>query len=172
MSTRRHPGSGIAASIAILLVGLAVAVAWLLIGPGLLGRGSSPVLTGPIAQVQTVDPEAATPALLPGVKAVSSVQVSQPRDPFRPLITETAVVEPGGTPGGGGTSGQTVRLLAIEDVAGVLRATVEVGGVTYDVGVGETFAIDYQVVSLDGDSGVFLFRDNAFELSVGQSILK
>ncbi len=174
--SRRRPGSGWAASTAILMIGAALAGAWLLAGPSLLGAGGNSVLDGPLASVSVAPPAAAGAALLPGVKAVSSAQLSQPRDPFRPLITEDAVVDPGGGLGGtggtGGTPGITVRLIAVEDVAGVLRATVEVNGTTYDVGVGDVFATDFLVVSLDTDSGVFLFRDNAFELSVGQEILK
>jgi hypothetical protein len=54
----------------------------------------------------------------------------------------------------------------------VLRATVIVDSTTYDVGEGDTFAGSFMVVSLDTDSGVFLYGDNAFELSVGQEILK
>ena len=47
-----------------------------------------------------------------------------------------------------------------------------VDGTTYDVGVDDTFADTFRVVSLDTDSGVFLNGDNAFTLSVGQQILK
>lgn len=71
--------------------------------------------------------------------------------------------EPGGT---------TILLVEIREVGGVLRATVTVDGTSYDVGVGDTFADVYKVVSLDSDSGVFLFGDSAFTLSEGQSILK
>jgi hypothetical protein len=63
-------------------------------------------------------------------------------------------------------------LIEIRDVEGVLRATVKVDDTDYDVGVGDTFAGSFKVVSLDPDSGVFLYGDNAFELSVGQEILK
>lgn len=174
--SRRHPSSGWAASTAILLIGAGLAGAWLLAGPSLLGAGGEPALHGPLAAVSLAKPTAAGAALLPGVKAVSSAQLSQPRDPFRPLITPDAVVAPPGaspgTGGTGGTPGIAVRLVSIEDVAGVLRATVEVNGTAYDVGVGEVFATDFMVVSLDADSGVFLFGDNAFELSIGQEILK
>ncbi|MBT8207004.1 MAG: hypothetical protein KJO18_01925, partial [Acidimicrobiia bacterium] len=63
-------------------------------------------------------------------------------------------------------------LIEVRLVNGVLRATVEVNGTTYDVGVGDTFAGSYLVVSLTEDSGVFTFGDTAFELGVGQQILK
>ena len=45
-------------------------------------------------------------------------------------------------------------------------------GVTYDVGVDDTFADTFRVVSLDTDSGVFMNGDNVFTLNVGQQILK
>lgn len=165
---RRRTGS--AAAIAILLIGAAIAAAWLVIAPSLLGGGSA-VLSGPLAPTGLAAPAAVgvgDPAPVAG-----SFQLSQPRDPFRPLITETS---PAGTDGGTtGTfepSGTRVRLVGVTDVAGVLRATVEVDSTSYDVGVGEAFAGSFMVVSLDTDSGVFLYGDNAFELSVGQEILK
>ncbi len=40
------------------------------------------------------------------------------------------------------------------------------------MGVGETFAGSYRVVSLTEEMGVFMFGDNAFQLNVGQQILK
>ena len=115
-----------------------------------------------------------------GVLVARSLQLSQPRDPFRPLITEGS--PPGGLPGVGGEpgdagggfdpSGTTITLQEIRDVAGTLRATITVNGTSYDVGVGDTFAGSYKVVSLSSTKGVFMFGDSAFELSVGQQILK
>ncbi|MGH8875183.1 MAG: hypothetical protein ACRDVM_08025 [Acidimicrobiia bacterium] len=173
---RRERNSGGAVAVAILLIGAGLAASWLAVAPSVLAP-ELPALRGPLAQVEV---ESEAQALLPGVRAVASVQASQPRDPFRPLITEDAAVGTGGgtTAGDGGGSGGTdqnalqVRLVEIREVDGVLRATVEVNGTSYDVGVGDTFATNFKVVSLDEDSGVFLFGDNAFELSVGQQILK
>jgi hypothetical protein len=162
--------SGWAAAIAILLIGTAVAVSWLLVAPSIFG-GSAPVLGGPLAPSGIQSPAAA--AGLSPAPVTGSFQLAQPRDPFRPLITETS--QTGTTDGGSGTfepSGTRVQLIAITDVGGVLRATVQVDSTTYDVGEGETFADSFMVVSLSTDSGVFLYGDNAFELSVGQEILK
>ncbi|MCH8985387.1 MAG: hypothetical protein IIB04_02090 [Acidobacteria bacterium] len=61
---------------------------------------------------------------------------------------------------------------AVNTVGGELQATIVVNGTTYEVGVGDTFAGSYKVVSLTTTSGVFMFGDTAFELSVGQQILK
>ena len=54
----------------------------------------------------------------------------------------------------------------------MLRARIEVVGVEYDVGVGDTFATNFKIVSLDQDSAVILFGDNAFELQIGEEIVK
>lgn len=169
----RRRNSGTAAAIAILLIGLALGGAWALIAPSVFGT-PDPVLEGPLAESIVGAP--ATAELIEGVKVLSSFQVSQPRDPFKPLITEQSAT--GNGDGGDGTgngfepSGIRVTLIEIRDVDGVLRATVTVDGTDYEVGVGDTFADNFKVVSLDPDSGVFLFGDNAFELSVGQEILK
>ena len=65
-----------------------------------------------------------------------------------------------------------ITLLEIRDDDGVYTAVVSVDDVTYTVGVGDTFAEDFKVISLDSDSGVFMYGDNVFTLSVGQSIIK
>jgi hypothetical protein len=170
----RKRNSGKAAAVAILLIGVAVACAWLVVAPSVFGT-ADPVLDGPLAEAAIGAPAAAE--LIEGVKVLSSFQVSQPRDPFRPLITEDSATGDGSN-GGDGTengfepTGTRVTLVEIRDVEGVLRATVKVDGTEYDVGVGDTFAGNLKVVSLDADSGVFLYGDNAFELAEGQEILK
>lgn len=166
----RRRNSGTAAAVAILLIGLAVAGAWMVIAPSVFGA-PAPVLEGPLADATVAAP--ATAGLLEGVKVTGSFQISQPRDPFKPLITEDSATGDGNGNGDGfEPSGTRVKLVEIRDVSGVLRATVQVDGTEYDVGVGDTFATSFRVVSLDTDSGVFLYGDNAFELSVGQEILK
>jgi len=65
-----------------------------------------------------------------------------------------------------------ITLLEIRDNDGVYTAVVSIDDVTYTVGVGDTFAQDFKVISLDSDSGVFMYGDNVFTLSVGQSIIK
>jgi len=170
---RETHSSRVAAAVAIMMIGLAVAMGWLLFSGGIIGGTGDAILDGPLADTEIVT--AAPAALVEGMRIESAIQFSQPRDPFRPLITEDAVAGEGtgGTGGtGGATNGSTVTLQEINEVDGILRATVVVDGVTYIVGVGDTFAGTFQVVSLDEDSGVFLNGDNAFELSVGQQILK
>ena len=176
---RDDTDSGLAAVIAILMVGVAVAMGWLIFS-GTIFTPTNPLLSGPLAgsEVLTVD----APELIEGTRIESAVQFSQPRDPFRPLITEVLEGGEGGEREGDGTTvttvpddqtdGISVTLQEIRDVNGTLRATVIVDGVTYDVGVDDVFAETFRVVSLDVDSGVFMNGDNVFTLSVGQQILK
>ena len=156
---------------ALLMLGTAIVLSWMVMTSGVLSPSeaqASPV--APPVMASEADPaEAAEPTAI----VTGGFQVSQPRDPFRPLITENS---PGVTqPGGGETftpAGTVISLQEIRDSAGVLRATVVVNGVSYDVGVGETFAGSFKVISLSETKGVFMRGDSAFELTVGQEILK
>lgn len=76
------------------------------------------------------------------------------------------------TTAGDSPDGIRVVLLEVRDESGSLVAVVEVDGETHTVGVGDTFAGNFKVVSLTESGGVFTFGDNAFTLAVGQSILK
>lgn len=164
--------------VALILVATAVTSAWAILDSGVFAPTPAPVLGGPLAGV--VDAEALEAA--GSVVVIDNAQISQPRDPFRPLVTEDSPIfgQPGvgGTPGdpgdgnGGFTPTTTIALVEIRDVGGVLRATVTVNGESFDVGVGDTFGGSYRVVSLTEESGVFMFGDNAFQLNVGQQILK
>lgn len=69
-------------------------------------------------------------------------------------------------------TGKRVSLLEIRDQGGVKKAVLTVDGQTYTVGVGDTFATDFKVISLAASSGVFMYRDSVFTLAVGQSIIK
>lgn len=166
-------------AVAVLMLAAAVALTWMVLTSGLLSAvpaaAESPISGAP--NFADVEVAVAQPtAVISG-----GFQVSQPRDPFRPLITADSPIA--GQPGTGGTGGtgsggtfnppgNTITLQEIRDVTGVMRATVIVNGISYDVGVGETFAGSYKVISLSETKGVFTFGDNAFELTVGQQILK
>lgn len=86
--------------------------------------------------------------------------------------TTTTVAETTTTTSGDNPTGIRVSLIEVRDESGTLVAVVEVDGETYTVGVGDTFAGNFKVISLTDNSGVFTFGDSAFTLSVGQSILK
>jgi len=172
----------LAVIISLLLVGTAGVSVWLMASSGVFSLGDDQNLpsapgAGPSAVETADDP-------LPFYGGA----VYAPRDPFEPLVT-TATTVPGATttvPGATTTTvpGATtttqgnvpdtkrITLLEITVDDGVYTAVVSVDDVTYTVGVGDTFAGDFKVISLDSDSGVFMYGDNVFTLSVGQSIVK
>ena len=166
-----------ATAVALLMLAAAIGLTWMVFTSGVLSPSQAGAETAPrAAAAPAVEVQAAAPSAI----VSGGFQVSQPRDPFRPLITEDSPVA--GQPGVGGIGGSgsggfnpdgtVLTLQEIRDVAGILRATMIVNGISYDVGVGETFAGSYKVISLEATKGVFMFGDSAFELSVGQEILK
>lgn len=96
-----------------------------------------------------------------------------------PAVTDPAVgtgestggaADPNYTPSPGDT---VVRLEAIEpDGGGLLQATVVVADTAYEVYEGDVFATSFQAVTINADCGTFLFGDDAFDLCVGDEILK
>jgi hypothetical protein len=85
------------------------------------------------------------------------------------------------TTGEGGTTGgvepQRAQRIALLDVfveGGEVKANVRVNSTVHKVGVGETFADRYKVLSLSqsDDCGRFLFGDDAFRLCRGEQTLK
>ena len=174
----RRRSSGTAAVLAILLVGVGLAGAWLAMAPAIFGPSLAPFEGSlPSARVASATAAEAAP-LLEGLVVNSNIQVSQPRDP---LITAESNV---GGPGSGQRTGIEVFLVSVTTDA-PYTAVVSVNSVEYTVGVGDTFAGSFKVISLtppndnlaDSDPrrngyGVFLFGDNAFELGTGQQILK
>lgn len=175
-----------ATMLAFLLVAVGVFAIWLVAGSGVFAT-TSPQLGGPLP----AGPVAGATGGDAGLPLAPSIQVAQPRDPFAPLTSEpplTTSTLPGQTTQPGETTttqpgettttegfdpeGTRVVLLEIRPEGGVDKAVLTVDGVTYVVGVGETFAESFKVVSLSDDSGVFLYGDSAFTLTVGQAILK
>ncbi len=164
--------------VAVLMLVAATALGWMVITSGVLS--AAPASAGITAPPSRAAPVQVTATVAPAAVVSGGFQVSQPRDPFRPLITEDSPIA--GQPGTGGTTGTgtggftpagtTITLQEIRDGTIGLRATVIVNGVSYDVGPGETFATSYKVISLSSTKGVFMFGDSAFELTVGQQILK
>ena len=107
----------------------------------------------------------------------------------------TATTEPGSTGGTGGTTdttvpdggtgagasgsgtepraSQRVALLDVYQQNGATVADVRVNSTVYtQLAPGEEFAGSYQVVSLDGTCGSFLFGDERFRLCKGEEVLK
>lgn len=176
--------------VSLLLVTTAVASIWLMASAGVF-TGGEPALPGAPANGGTV---AAAPGDVTG--PTTEFQLGQPRDPFEPLVDETTSTTTadgatttsttaGGattsTTSGGATTSTTqdddpeglrVTLIEVREEGGERVAVVQVDGVTYTVGVGDTFATDFKVVSLSDNGGVFTYKDSAFTLAEGQSIVK
>lgn len=95
-----------------------------------------------------------------------------------------------GTTGGGGTTATTappttggsateprtsqrIALLDVYDQGGKRVANVRVNNTVYEaVAPGQQFATSFQLVSLDGNCGTFLFGDDRFRLCQGEEVLK
>ena len=185
LEPRPAPGRvAFALAVVAMLVATGVSSTWVLLTSDGFTSGAS-ALEGPLPDSGIVETDAIE--IGDGARILFNAQLSQPRDPFRPLVSEDSPLT--GIPGVGGEFGpgvgdgtddgngfapddNAVALVEVRDVDGVLRATVTVGGSTFDVGVGDTFADIYKVVSLSEDSGVFLQGDSVFDLAVGQQILK
>jgi len=175
--------------VSLLLVGTAVASVWLMASAGVF-TGGEPALRGAPEGPGTV---AAAPGGAP-LNPSSDYQVGQPRDPFEPLVPDATTTTAGGstttttgdgsttstTAGGSTTSttqdddpdGTRITLLEVREEGGERVAVVRVDDITYTVGVGDTFATSFKVVSLSENGGVFTYGDSAFTLAVGQSIVK
>jgi hypothetical protein len=159
-------------SVFILLSGLAVAALWLLVAPSLLGS-SGKTAAGPLVLADSAVVSESPIDLLPGMRLIDNFQVSQPRDPFRPLITEEVTDTGDGGVDGFDPTGTAISLISVTTLGdGSRQAVIRVAGTDYTVGVGETFAGSYQVVTLTDTGGTFLFGDSPFALAVGEEILK
>jgi hypothetical protein len=70
-------------------------------------------------------------------------------------------------------AGESIAVLDVSnDVSGTPQARVRVGSTVYTVGVGDTFATSYKVVSLAEPCGRFLFGDSPFQLCEGEETIK
>lgn len=173
---RKHRSAGTATAVAIVLVGLGLAAGWLAIAPAIYG-GNANAYNATVASQPAPDAYAPSDVapLRSGQALAGNLQTSQPRDPFRPLISAASSLAPGN--GGRGSilfKVESIVLLEDDYVVNVL-----LNGVSYSVGVGDIFAGSYKVISitpptegLDDGSAVFLFGDRAFEVVVGQELLK
>lgn len=180
----------LAVGLSLLLVAAAVTSVWLMASAGVFRASEARLDPAPSSGAIAAAPGSA-------FAGADAYTVSQPRDPFRPLLVPppttppTDTTQPGATtttvPGQTTTTipGQTtttspsdtpdgirVILHEIRTEGGVRVAVISVDGVSYTVKVGDSFAGSFKVVSLSENGGVFTYEDNAFTLAVGQSILK
>lgn len=136
-----------------------------------------PTTTPTFGPVPTAEPTVTGPPKLPPLAIFGG------RDPFFPLIREDTSgdgsqppVSPTGSPGpsvspapspsngGNGVGGHDVRVLDVFVRDGEELVQVEVDGDVFTVGEGDTFAGNFQVVSIDGRCATFLFGDEQFTL--------
>ena len=178
--------------------GVVLLVFFLLILPNLFGGGGGGG-GGTPAQPPLVRPAATTTTTAGGGVPPQSFEEFNTKDPFTPLAnpaapagggtTETTV--PGAATGGGttatttagaGASGgtatqpmrnQSVALLNVYTKNGQTVADVRVNDTVYTaVAPGQTFATNFQLVSLQGQCGTFAFGDEHFQLCKGEEVLK
>lgn len=185
---------------AVVLVGTAVASVWLLASAGVFTGTESALPGAPDRTGESTIPEAAGSAAAGVNSGFQVAQPRDPFEPL--IVSSdgggtTTTLESSSTTAGGGTEtttpggstttvagetttttagdnpdGTRVVLLEVRDEGGSLVAVVEVDGDTHTVGVGDTFAGSFKVVSLTESGGVFTFGDSAFTLGVGQTIFK
>jgi hypothetical protein len=190
----------VSAFVALVLVGTALTSVWLLASAGVFSGAEQPLPGAPETSETSVveDTVAGTLAISSGFQASqprdpfdplidvpgpdsSSTTIDDDSSTTTSADGSTTTTDPSGTtPTSSGTTttvgdspdGIRVALLEVRQQNGVLVAVVEVDGDTSTVGVGDTFADDFKVVSLTSNGGVFTYGDSAFTLAVGQSIYK
>lgn len=157
-------------SLFIVILGFVVASVWMMVAPSVFGSSGTAVLGGSLVAEDTATEDGVLLGdLLPGIRVIEDFQIAQPRDPFLPLISEQTT-DPGNGFDPGGTRVALTSITTLAD--GSRQAVIEVAGTPYAVGVGDTFAGSYQVVTLSDSSGTFLFGDSPFTLAIGEEILK
>jgi hypothetical protein len=144
-----------------------------------LNKGSKGTNTAAPQAPSVNAPQSGSPTPEPsptGTKKPKEVLVFSGRDPFccnRPVaaVSGGLTVSPAGNPSsgpGGGSSatfnGQTIVLVDIFSSNGQEQAQVEVDGTVYTVSPGDSFAGDFQLVSISGTCADFLFQDQPFSL--------
>ena len=184
----------------VRLRALALAAATVVALAGCTGGGSDDTafddegVTGP-------PPTAAPPATTPAAGDVETFEFVSQKNPFTPLAGDQAGTAgtpgPGtgtgtdgtgtpvtgtdgagtGTPATGGVEPEVAQRVALLDVFtedGEVKANVRINSTVHEVGVGDTFADRYKVLSLSaGDEcGRFLFGDDAFRLCKGEQTTK
>jgi hypothetical protein len=162
------------------------------------GGDDAAVEEEPVAQAPTTAP----PATAAPTGDAETFEFISDKNPFTPLAGEgtggattgtgtgTGTGTPGtgtgtggtgtggtGTGGTGGVEPEVAQRIALVDVfteGGVVKANVRVNTTVHKVGVGETFAGRYKVLSLSAadECGRFLFGDDAFRLCRGQQVTK
>lgn len=173
----------IVAVIGVLVVLLALLWFWFLVG-----RDGERATPGRSAAAPSTN---VRPAVKAGKLAASSLrggpvrtfEMFAPKDPFASLVSGAPSEVAGSgsnardsstAPGLGGESvgGHRVRLVDVFEDKGEERAQLQVDSTVYTVGVGDTFADNFKLLSASGDCASMLFGDDQFSLCEGEEILK
>jgi hypothetical protein len=161
-------------------------------GGGIKAQGSVPATTtAPGSTPQTTTP--AAPTLTVEQVQVPPLSIYRRRNPFEPLVDEEVLSGPNGTTATGGagldvvtvppqlrtdsngvpeTVSTAITLEGVTKQADATVARISVAGQAFDnIAVGQTFADNYKLLSINGDSSAtILFGDERFTIYTGQSI--
>lgn len=173
LSTTAGKAVLIGAAVLVLLV-LAGVVGYFVLGPQSMGTGTpgSPTVvvpsTGTPAAPST--PSSSTVATMP-VADITSRDVFTPRNPFTVIKPALIPVETASTDGTGTTSSSVLRLKDIVTVDSVRKAVFTYKGVTYTVGVGESFGgnADWTIVAVHATTVETLMDGVSREWTVSDS---
>jgi hypothetical protein len=123
----------------------------------------------PFEPVVIVTPTDGTGSTTPTTPDTSVTPTSETTGPGDTAGSTTTTSIPSNEP----APGTSVALLDVyQNADGTPMAKVQVGSTVYSVGVGQSFASSYQVVSLDSPCGQFLFGDAPFKLCEGEEVIK
>jgi hypothetical protein len=160
-------------------------------GGGIRAQGSTPTSTAPGTTPQTTTP-AASKLTIEQVQA-PPLSIYRRRNPFEPLVNEeaqttaTTITATGGAAlnvvtvppqlrtdsnGVPETVSTAITLEGVTKQADATVARISVAGQVFDnIAVGQTFADNYKLLSIGGDSSAtILFGDERFTIYTGQSI--
>ena len=173
LSTTAGKAVLIGAAVLVLLV-LAGVVVYFVLGPQSIGTGTpgSPTVvvpsTGTPAAPST--PSSSTVATMP-VADITSRYVFTPRNPFTVIKPALIPVETASTDGTSTTSSSVLRLKDIVTVDSVRKAVFTYKGVSYTVGVGESFGgnADWTIVAVHATTVETLMDGVSRELTVSDS---
>ncbi len=168
-----------------------VIIGFALLATGCAGGAAEAPPASVRAQAADATPGAAETVAVSSMD-VQTVPVFLSRDPFSPLLEAAPVsvgdfddlggdpaVDPAGQSGGCASTadgqvcdGVSVGLVNVGETDGVAFAEVRVDSQIHNVGVGDTFAVSFQVEALTARCATLLYGDDSFTLCEGDTILK
>ncbi len=165
----------------VVLVIIAAAVGWFILGPNSLGSSTGTpgtptvVVTNPgtpSVPATSSMPTSSTVATLP-VAAITSRDVFTPRNPF--TVIKPAVIPTSTASGSDSSLDPTqVYLTDIVTESGVRKAVIKYGGTTYTLAAGDLIptTTDWKILKVNTGTVVVLFGDVSVTLTPGQGTSK